>query len=392
MKPTIKKILPKEVPEDYRLRPDGWLFPAEKAEGKLLTLDISLAPDAFVQAVNQADEKAKAVDDNYGTICPHNCKGCFEKGGIENDLLSFKDLQDLIEQAKELGLESVKFLGPGELFTNPDLFKILDYFQENDIKITIFTKGGILGDDELAQRYQGMSSKDLVERVCDYDISRISVNCTTFDEEKTNKISRSESNNYARARKRALELLAEQGMNQDLYNQRLSITSTPVTDYTIGDIFDLYKWGAERNIPVIIAPSMVSGKGRGLIKKAQDSEFQQRLIELYTEINGWAVERGITDLEQLEEEGISAYAGTTPCNQLGYGMFIRKDGVVQACPGNDSEEFRIAQDVRDKPLNEIWDLNPRKGSHVNNKCVKDGVTIPKELYDQVLEKVYNKLG
>lgn len=80
---------------------------------------------------------------------------------------------------------------------------------------------------------------------------------------------------------------------------------------------------------------------------------------------------------------------TAPCNQLSTGMFVRKDGVVQRCPGNDAPAFIIADDIRLKPLKEIWggSENYALGPMFNNRCVKDGLTIPIGLYDEVVKRV-----
>ena len=97
-------------------------------------------------------------------------------------------------------------------------------------------------------------------------------------------------------------------------------------------------------------------------------------------------------LDQLKEEGVSAYAGIHPCNQLSAGMFIRKDGVVQACPGNDHKRFRFTNDIREQDLKDIWvsSKNYVFGPRFNNKCVKDGITIPGGFYKEVLRRVEEK--
>jgi hypothetical protein len=398
IKPNVKSILPKKIPKGYRLVVDGWSYTQNKLKEKLkdgtrklLTLDISISPSEFVKKVNQGNlsELTKRVELYYGMICPNNCRGCFEKGDVRNFLLSFDDVKNYIEQALELGLEFVKFLGPGELITNPDLFKVLDYFQEKNIKIGIFTKGCILGDDELAKKYQKVSSEELVEKICSYDVTRILIDCRTFDEEKANRLTNSKSKNYAKARNRAIELLIKNGMNDDLFCQRLALQTNPVTAENIDEILEIFKWGTERNIPVCVTPTMVSGRGRFLVKESRESEFQEKLIQLYTDIYIYLIERGIMTLEQLQEEEVSSYAGTAPCNQLSCGMFIRKDGVVQRCPGNDYDEFIIAKDIRKKSLKEIWmqSQNYALGPVFNNKCVKDGYSIPIRLYDEVLNRV-----
>ena len=398
IKPNVKKTLPDEIPTGYRLGVDRWAFSKSKLEErledgtrKLLTLDISISPNEFVQKVNegQPSELGRRVNKYYNTICPNNCAGCFEKGDVQNYLLGFEDVKNYVEQAIDLGLESVKFLGPGELVANPDLFRILDYLQERKIKIGIFTKGCILGDDELARKYQGMNSGELIKKLCNYGIVRILIDCRTFDEEKANRSTHSISRNYARARNRAIELLVENGMNSDIYCQRMSLQTNPVNGGNINEVLEIFKWGTERNIPVCVTPTMVSGRGKRLVEKAQAPQFQEKLIQLYANIYSYLIERGVMTIEQLKEEGVSSYAGTSPCNQLSCGMFIRKDGVVQRCPGNDGKEFIIAEDVRKKSLKEIWmsSKNYALGPVFNNRCVKDGYSIPCRLYDEVLKKI-----
>ncbi len=398
---NIEKSLPEKIPKGYRLGVDGWSFSKEKLEErmgdgtrKLLTLDISISPDEFVQKVNlgKPSELADRVDEFYGITCPNNCPNCFEKGDVRNYLLKFENIKDYVEQALKLGLESVKFLGPGELIANPNLFKILGYLQERDIKIAIFTKGGILGDDKLARKYQKMDSKELVKRICSYAITRVLIDCRSFDDEKAGRITHSTLSNYAQARDRTIELLVANGMSADLYIQRMSLQTNPVTGDNMDEILGIFKWGTERNIPVCVTPTMVSGKGKKLVEKTQMVDFQEKLIQLYTDIYIYLLERGIMRLEQLRKEGVSSYAGVTPCNQLSCGMFIRKDGVVLRCPGNDYNDFIIAEDVRKRPLKDIWmqSQNYALGPVFNNKCVKDGYSIPTRLYDWVLRRVEHR--
>lgn len=379
--PNVSKF-EKELPQGYRLGVDGWGFPQEKLEEKLedgtrklLTLDVSISPDGFVKKVNSGSEDLQElVKKNYKDICTSNCKYCFERDGpVTNYVLSWDENKKILEEAKDLGLESVKFLGPGELIANPDLFKILDYFQDKGIKIGIFTHGHILENDKLAMKYQGMDTKQLAKKLASYDVVRMLIHYTA---------------------NKAVELFAKEGLNKDPSCQRMSLQTNPVTAYNIDEIFDYFKWGTERNIPVCVTPTMVSGAGRKFVKQAQEPEFQEKLIQLYTDIYLYLIDKGIMTLEQLEKEGVSSYAGMQPCNQLSSGMFIRKDGVVQQCPGNDYDGFVIDKDIRKKPLKEIWknSANYKRGPEFNNKCVKDGYSITCGLYGEVLDRVKAAVG
>ena len=77
--------------------------------------------------------------------------------------MTLDEVTSVVEQAQALGLESVKFLGHGELLMNPELFRILNFFEERNIVIGIFTKAALLGNDKLAMQYQRMSSRGACE-------------------------------------------------------------------------------------------------------------------------------------------------------------------------------------------------------------------------------------
>jgi MoaA/NifB/PqqE/SkfB family radical SAM enzyme len=142
------------------------------------------------------------------------------------------------------------------------------------------------------------------------------------------------------------------------------------------EALEIFKWGSRRNIPVIIAPTMISGEGKNA-PEVSDAVFKEEtLVDLYYEIYSWMIDEGILTIEQVEKEGISPYAGYA-CNQFITGMFVRQDGVVRACPGNDSEAFRYCKDVRKENLKDVW--TDSMGYKIRDELVKTGklsVTTP----------------
>jgi hypothetical protein len=288
----------------------------------------------------------------------------------------------------------VKFLGPGELIANPQLFEILDEFQRRKIVVGIFTKAALLGNDMLAFHYHGISSQELVQKLCSYENLTFLVGSRSFDPDlenlfiprNTNEIK--EKFDYHLARNLAIERLCKNGLNADLIKPRLAFVCSPVTFQNLDCVGKIYKWGAERNIPVYLPPTMVSGKGHKLVQKSLDQKFEDDYINLAVEVYLWAIERGIMTCEQFLEEGPHPYIGVAPCNQLTHGLYVHYDGTVQMCPGNDTADFVVHNDVRKAPLLEIW-----KGSRnyainrFNNGCVKDGVVLPRRFYSEVKERV-----
>ncbi|MDD5153037.1 MAG: hypothetical protein PHS95_03595, partial [Candidatus Pacebacteria bacterium] len=178
---------------------DKWSFLAERCEPcemiqvggewvkKLLTLDLNIPEGGFATKVNDASpaDAPKTFAKNYP--CPHKCPGCFNEAELHNPLLTLKEVWKIVDQAQELGCESVKFLGPGELLANPELFTILDEFARRGLVVGIFTKGAIMGNDMLSFKFQGISSEELVRRLTAYSNVTFLIGGRSFDPEFENR-------------------------------------------------------------------------------------------------------------------------------------------------------------------------------------------------------------
>lgn len=407
--PAIAPVLPPkgEIPPEFRLMVRKWSFPEHRIGEtveingerikKMLTLDINIPEAGFASKVNAypqgSAEAKKAFVKNYP--CPHACPGCFNNAELANPILTLDEVMNIITQAQELGLESIKFLGPGELLANPQLFFILDELAKRNIVAGIFTKAAIMGSDALAQHYHGVGSEEFTRRLASYPNTTFLVGARSFNSELENRFIpqnlrefRDVRFDYHAARNVALERLCSYGLNADLMDQRIEIACAPVTSENIGDVLELYKWGTERNIPVVAPPTMVSGKGHRLVKSAADIQFEDDYIELAVQVYKWAIERGAMTLEQLLHEGAASYIGIAPCNQLTHGLYFHYDGQVWRCPGNDTPDFVVHPNVRDMLLKDIW-----RGSknyliqQFNNGCVKDGISLPMRFYTEVPARV-----
>src|SRR5258705_3851368 len=81
--------------------------------------------------------------------------------------------------------------------------------------------------------------------------------------------------------------------------------------------------------------------------------LKQIFIGVYTR----AIDEGIMDLKSLQEEGISAYMGTAPCNQVAQGLYVRLNGQVQICPGS-LDPRHVFGNVHQRSIIEIWRDSP----------------------------------
>lgn len=372
IEPNVPIVYPGKFPKDFKNDLNGWNFTKEELEknkGKILTLDI-----------------------DFGNVCSLNYPHCFRRDNKidfgKGNPLSYEETLQLIRDAKKLGLKSVKFLGAGEPFENKRFIEFLRFLKEMDVIPLIFTKGHIIGDDKLAKFWNsdyGISnSKELIEELKKVNAS-ILLGFNSFDTEKQDKMVGG-IKGYTLKRNHTLELLAEAGFNKS-NPTRLCLAANPVTHENYDEMFEIYRWGRVRNFYIIVCPTMVSGRCAETKAWKKITPSQEELIDLYVQIYKFNIKKGIQTLKQIEEEGISAYAGGCPCHQVACGMYITLGGIVLRCPGDDITVFG---DIREKSLKEIWmnSENYKRAGIFNCGCPpKMGKTFDYDFFKRVLSKL-----
>ncbi len=369
--PAIPEVY-RRFPPDYVNDIRGWAFDRRTIEenvGRLLTLDI-----------------------DYGSTCTLNCPSCFRKNNsidkASDRTLGFNDLTKRILEAKQLGLRSVKFLGAGEPFENFGFLDFLRFLKSEGIIPLIFTKGHVLGDDILVKKYFGYLGISTGEALVDalYECgASIMLGFNSFDDKLQAKLVGAPIE-YVAARNRSLLMLVDRGFSKP-NPTRLALAVNPITKWNISDAFEIYKWGRLRNFYVIVTPTMISGRARKTATWKAITPPYEELVELYTKIYRFNIETGLQTLQQVREEGISAYAGGHPCNQVSTGMYVTLGGTVLSCPGS---EVAVEGNVWTTSLAQIWEEsnNRKRAGKFNCGCIaKDGKSIPESLYSAVMDQV-----
>lgn len=413
----IPPIYRSRFPAGFRLAPADWHLTTEIVHRPCIswsgiavrpigTLDVEFLSD---EIVGEARAGKLSLAKKYP--CGMKCPACFSEDPTYLDaarFLRWSEVFEIIDDARKIGLQSIKFLGPGELFQNPDLFKILDAAEGRCLPISIFTKGAELGDDALAEYVFGhigiRTAETLIDRLKQYSCVRILLGFNSFNPYKQDLMVGSHGvtghyqidggiftkrgvERYTTKRNQALVNLVMAGFNTPGGEQRLSLIAAPVGLDQIDEMPDMYVWAARRNMPLVIAPTMESGpKAIGLMNynKKRDPTHD-RLIALYVAVYSKAIDEGITDIIRVQKEGVSAYMGTAPCNQVANGLYLRLNGQVQKCPGA-SDSDSIFGNVHEKSIIQIWRESPnyRDDSAENNWCRAKANGMPPWLQSEVL--------
>lgn len=391
---SIKPIFPERFPKGYINDVDGWGIPKKDLHCKL----------------QDGSFRLLTLDIDFGYQCGLACPHCFRKSKLLDDAamapLTYEEMLQLMRQGKDLGLRSVKFLGAGEPFENKDLLRFLVALNSLEIKAAIFTKGTVLGNDELANRYFGhngiRTAKELVKKLRELNTS-ILLGFNSFDtsiQEAFVGQEKARIKNYVEMRNQALLNLVESGFNEFVEGQatNLAMIIAPIKPENIDEVFEIYEWARIRNIYALSCPTTFSGLGKNeLAREKADFDFENYLHdlrELYTEIYVWNIKNGLMTIEQFEEEGVSLYPGCHPCNQVAAGFYITLKGKAIRCPGRDDDQWIVFEDVRKSTLREIWNrsLNQRLAStgKFNFSCIaRDGTFFerPQEFYDVIKKNV-----
>lgn len=348
--------------------------------------------------------KLLTMDIDFGNQCSLHCPHCFKRNFNQDEdkgrNLTFAEIKDIILQAKALGLESVKILGAGEPFENEDFLEFLRFNTELGIHTCVFTKGHVLGCDDIAKKYNfkyGINtSKQLVEELYRLKTS-ILLGFNSFNESTQLQycgLSKSNNFDYFSLRNRALELLIEAGFNKinSTSPTRLALIASPYKLSNIEEIKEIYKWGHEQNIYVAICPSTNSGMGHKELERVRnnESDFLVKSIQFYTDIYVWAIKNNIISFEAFKKDGVSLYPGGHPCNQTAAGLYVILDGKVMVCPGLDGKDVIVCDDIRTKPLKQIWMESPNYTRAQQEDCFNfQCVAREKDLFNN--ENFYNKV-
>jgi MoaA/NifB/PqqE/SkfB family radical SAM enzyme len=379
--PPIPTKFPGQFPADFINSVKGWNFPQNELidaarTGRMLTMDLDMPG------------KCK---------CSLSCKHCFnpvlalkQKRG---ELLSADDIKKVVTEAKSIGLRSVKIIGPGEPLEEKCLLGFLDFLAEQDIHPLIFTNVVALGDDLKSREVHGMDSENLAQKLKEVYSASILVRATSFHPETEAQIV---GRGWQPAvRNLAIKRLVDAGYTEYVPGQPtdLTIIFNPIMRKNIDEVFEVYKWARIRNIYVISSPTMVAGKCRNRKIYESITPSENMLLDLYVKINLWAIEQRIYSFGDLECNGISAYLCARPCQQVGSGLFVRRDGLVLRCPGDD---VSIQGNLKEKSLTEIWNssdnLNNYRGL-INVGCPpKEGKSFPNGFFEKVFEEIEKRIS
>lgn len=392
----IPVMFPGQFPASYKNNVKGW--------GNISKEELhSCLPDGTA--------KLLTMDLDIGDTCGLHCPHCFRRDPrfdnvSQENKLSHEEIVDYVREAKGLGLKEIKILGRGEPFQNPRFLEFLEKMTSLDISVAVFTKGHVLGNDELARRYNqhyGITSCwELTQRVEELKVS-ILLGFNSFDRRMQEAFTGLDAlpetallKSYVEFRDQALINLVKAGFNkyEEGHATRLAMIAAPVKPENINEIFGLYTWARVRNIYMLTCPTTVSGRGLDELELEKSfTDYVSHLEDLWSRIYVWAIDKNLIPLEVFKEEGVSLYPGCHVCNQTAAGFYLNLSGQVNQCPGRVDETTIFTRDIRREGLKNVWlscasNKRAKHGKQFNYHCVaRDGHSLTPDFYRKIEARV-----
>jgi len=255
--------------------------------------------------------------------CNLSCPYCYADGGSEEkNELSFEEILDIINQAKEAGAKTVTLVG-GEPLIHPKVREIISHINQKGLTTIIFTNGTVM-DKELA-KFLYNNNVSIIVKFNSFDDPEIQDELVGGRKGTFQKI------------KKTISLLIEAKFNTGSPT-RLGIESI-ICHKNLLQIPKIFRFTRENNIYPYIELVTVSGRGKGFsdrLTKKETKEIFQKLLEIDQK------EFGYTWIPRPPQVA-------TTCKYYLTAAYITASGKMQPCPSVSME----LGDLRKERLSEI---------------------------------------
>ncbi|WP_373081343.1 radical SAM protein [Fusobacterium animalis] len=274
-------------------------------------------------------------------VCNVKCPSCFintfDKKYTE---LNLNDYNKIIEEAKALGIKTIKISGAGEPLIVKETLEIIKKAHFLGINVVLYTNGSSIANSSLSQQKLGFSSNELISFLKKYNVSIVYKFNSIDDSIQDYMVG---VKNYSVNIYAGLFKLIYFGLNKE---KRLAI-QTIMTPYNYEKLQEMYKFCRE----YAIIPYFETVLKKEKAKKNHDLYLSNKQIkEIFIELSKY-------DKENYNKKWfpIPSFIGFQ-CTEIKYGILINNFGYAQVCPGIS----KTLGNIKDSNLYNIWNSDQYK--------------------------------
>jgi len=261
--------------------------------------------------------------------CDLHCIYCQARSGkaLPNEL-TWNERKDIIDQAKNLGCETIHIAGQGEPTIDPLFWNCIKYIQTKGILPVVFTHGMHVTDD-------------IARRLFDLNVSVI-IKVHSFDAKNQDWIAGMRG--YTEKRDAAIQNLFNVGFNQTRPT-RIGI-DTVITQQNIDEVPSIFRWARKNNVFPEIKTLLSAHRGASKFVKEKMAVSPQDIQQLY--YNLLSIDQSEFGYSWTPRPPYVAWH----CDFYYYHMYVNILGDAMPCVGFTLE--KPLGNTREEPLAEIW--------------------------------------
>lgn len=267
-------------------------------------------------------------------FCNLACSYCYACGGEtrgRSELLSRENYTDILNQAQEMGVDSIGIPGAGEplIEKNRDLTMwILHECAKRGIYVTLFTTGEFI-TDELA--------KELFALPVEIMLKGNSLDPEQQDRFVSNPLIGREIHGYGASRNRAIEILMANGFNDEVEamkhgrQSRMALVTSIMTDENagglsnIGEIEKIYRYCRDNNIIADIDTILKRGRAAECALTSGEQYVHDILMNLRSIAMKVYGDKNVS---------LSSTYVETVCDRFHHHLYIDVSGRIRPCIGS----------------------------------------------------------
>lgn len=259
--------------------------------------------------------------------CPLDCSFCFTDKNKKT--LSLKEIKRVIGEIAKMGARGIDFLGEGEPTIDKDFFEIVEFTSSLGVVPIVFS--------EAATK---LRNRDFIRRLKDSGASIVPKCDSMLNPQYQNEVVKDKTGRYFTQRNKAVELLIEEGFNEENSDgtTRLGFDMV-ISSRNIDEVPETLRFCRENNLWIVFSFYLPSGR-------SVNDDFDQNLFPTLGQKEEMQKSILKIDKEFGFEHPISSNFATIGCVER---LQIYGDGRVSPCPGNE----KIVGNVKNHSIKEL---------------------------------------
>lgn len=312
--------------------------------------------------VLQTDPALRVLVLDISNVCNFKCQYCYGNAESFKTLcqpLQYNDYEQLLDEAVNVGVKTIWFLGAHENTLSPLYLRLLKSIETRGVFTVTFSNGAAFGDDVIAKRIFGLNATEFTKVVASHDGASVVVKCDSQNPTIQNALAN--STHAATQIEMAIHNIQQTALWSPGVNglPRFGLNSV-LTTANYADVANVFQFCLKNKLAYLCDALLISGAATNSLAptKKQINDSLSNIARVIVDFN----------LDISPEQVVNFY--DEECVLFNNYLFINHDGGVLPCAGFPDTHDRLGH-ISDG-LSILWErkLKIISAYHQYNVCKK----------------------